>query len=476
MKKAFKLIFAGIILIGIAGYFYYSSTLPLAVPVTVVSPKTARLTFTEQGIVAGIDEYSVFSAGSGPIEALNVTKGSFVNKGDILCTIDSSNYLYEISMLEASVDGYRAQISNLGTEEEKYRDSLRLNVKQLEGELSSISAKSQSEEISLDEQVRLQQLLIDRADQDFLYGYSEFEKIKTLYDSGGISKNEYDSALNRLEALEGAVTAANQQMQIILSGKTDYYKSMEDSINTQIQSINSTLGKSYTSSMASYYSSLIESAQIQIEALERKISELDITAPVAGEITLLTIENTNLVAAGGLIAAIKPENSISGKKIEVYVSTKDIHEIAVGDYVEVVVKRQSEDDIIEAVVESVEGEAVTKLSALGVEERRVKVTAVFDDSADLLWPGYDADVRFTTYMEENKLAVPKTAIFKSGGQDTVFIIRDGIIEEVPIRTGVTLKTEVIVEEGISAGDMVVTDADKEGLKNGVKAKNEGEDF
>ena len=122
----------------------------------------------------------------------------------------------------------------------------------------------------------------------------------------------------------------------------------------------------------------------------------------------------------------------------------------------------------EGTVAKIAPAALEKLSALGLVERRVKVTIDLDGDVNALRPGYTLDVEFTTHRQEGKLVVPKTVVFPYDKGDAVWVVREGKAVIQPVTTGLETGTDVVIEEGLQPGDKVIINPKLEGLKEGKK--------
>jgi HlyD family secretion protein len=87
----------------------------------------------------------------------------------------------------------------------------------------------------------------------------------------------------------------------------------------------------------------------------------------------------------------------------------------------------------------------------------------------LFKPGYDADVKFLTFEQQDAVTVPKTAVFKDGEQHAVFTLKDGKIAKTPVTKGVELQSDVVITAGLSENDVVITDASQTELAEGKPA-------
>jgi len=480
MKKSVKIIAIALaVLLSAAGGYYYM-TMPLVIPAVRVMPKTAELYFTEQGIAGFGRTVEVYSPVSGMIVSVAVTEGQEVKLGDALCEADASGLRYEALRIESDIRSFRAQIENLGQEEKRQKDALRDSLSELQNELKvleareSASALSETELLRIkDEQLRLQQIIVEQSERDLERSLSNLEKAKTLYEAGVIPVSEYDSAAEAVELLQAVLSQSAQQLRVIESGDAPndagYYAASREAILSRIKGVEEALTRSYTEAMAEYYGALIESGNAAADRLHKQIEDSVVTAPISGVVTRLYVKDTNMLNAQAPVALIAPDPKCV---VEVYVLTSDVSDIYAGQRVDLIMRRRGGDAEYGGSVREIDGEAVVRLSALGVEERRVKVIIDPDPGADELRKGYDADVRFVVFREEGRLTAPKTAFFSADGRDMVWTVRNGKACIAEVVKGRELRTEYIVESGLSAGDLVITDANNLSLREGVNVAAE----
>jgi HlyD family secretion protein len=67
----------------------------------------------------------------------------------------------------------------------------------------------------------------------------------------------------------------------------------------------------------------------------------------------------------------------------------------------------------------------------------------------------EADILVATH---DTLAVPVTAVGQSGDLTTVKLVKDGLVSEIPVTTGIRQGGWVEITSGIAAGDTVVAKA------------------
>lgn len=91
--------------------------------------------------------------------------------------------------------------------------------------------------------------------------------------------------------------------------------------------------------------------------------------------------------------------------------------------------------------------------------RTVRVRLVFDNAYFLLKPDTFADVNIFASQQPEAVVIPAEAVIRSGTRDQVFIVRGpGKFEPSPVKLGLESEGQVIVLEGVQAGDEVVTSA------------------
>ena len=99
-----------------------------------------------------------------------------------------------------------------------------------------------------------------------------------------------------------------------------------------------------------------------------------------------------------------------------------------------------------------------KVSALGIEEQRVRVTVDLVDPPEVwsrLGHDYRVVVHVTTWSADDVLTVPVGALFRKGDDWAVFVVRDGRARVAPIKIGHRNNRAAEVLSGLAAGDEVV---------------------
>ncbi|HEX8755199.1 MAG TPA: efflux RND transporter periplasmic adaptor subunit [Steroidobacteraceae bacterium] len=110
---------------------------------------------------------------------------------------------------------------------------------------------------------------------------------------------------------------------------------------------------------------------------------------------------------------------------------------------------------LRARVRLVEPYAFTKISALGVEEKRTNVILDFVDPPGSLGDGYRVIARIVTWSSPRVLQAPMSAIFRCGSDWCVFAVEKGRARMRHIRIGHQNDEAIEILSGLEDGEMLV---------------------
>ncbi len=180
---------------------------------------------------------------------------------------------------------------------------------------------------------------------------------------------------------------------------------------------------------------------------------VDIRAPVSGKVLSVASTSARPVTAGTTLLTIGPTDDL---EIVVELLSTDAVRLAAGAPAHI--ERWGGDMALDAVVREIEPAAFTKVSALGIEEQRVRVVLDFADGVDVPPLGHNFRVyaRIVEWSADNALRLPISALFRDGADWAVFVVRDGTAHLTSIDIGQRNSDEAEVLSGLEAGDRVIT--------------------
>lgn len=177
---------------------------------------------------------------------------------------------------------------------------------------------------------------------------------------------------------------------------------------------------------------------------------VNLESPVAGKVLRVLERSERTVAAGTQVMII---GDPARYEIVADVLSTDAVKIEPGALVRLV--EWGGDKSLDARVRLVEPYAFTKVSALGIEEKRVNVVMDPVDSLGPLGDGYRVEARIVIWSAPDALQVPAAAIFRSGAGWAVFRVEDGRAQKWQVRIGQRNPFAVQILEGLVAGDRVI---------------------
>jgi HlyD family secretion protein len=190
-----------------------------------------------------------------------------------------------------------------------------------------------------------------------------------------------------------------------------------------------------------------------------------ICSPVDGVVLNVFEENSRFVTPGTALMEVGDPRDL---QVEVELLSQDA--VSVHPGAELMIERWGGEKPLRGRVSMVEPAAFTKISALGVEEQRVKVRADFVDQPPPDHPlgdRYRIEARVITWQSNDVLRIPTGALFRRGGEWMTFRVVDGHsrMTKVTIDHNSGVYAEVL--DGVAAGDPVIVhppDAVADGIK------------
>ncbi|WP_424940603.1 efflux RND transporter periplasmic adaptor subunit [Aliiroseovarius sp. S253] len=182
--------------------------------------------------------------------------------------------------------------------------------------------------------------------------------------------------------------------------------------------------------------------------------EIPLLSPIDGRILQVFQESETVLPAGAPIMEIG--DIASDLEVIVNVISSDAVRVTVGD--KVILRDWGQDNELRGVVTRVDPYGVTKASALGIEEQRVRIEIEIqsppEDRAGL-GHGYRLEAAIVVWQSEDVLSVPTSALFRTNGNWSVFRVNQGVAEltSVEIANGNGIYTEV--QQGLGEGDVVI---------------------
>ena len=179
----------------------------------------------------------------------------------------------------------------------------------------------------------------------------------------------------------------------------------------------------------------------------------EIPAPQSGTVLSIENESARLVQAGEPLMTI---GDLTDLEIEVDLLSADAVRLATG--ARAWIERWGGEDALDARVRRIDPRGFTRVSALGIEEQRVRV------QLELLTPpeeraglgdAFRVFVHIVVWEADEALQVPISALVRSDGDWAVYRVKNGRAMLRPVEIGRRTQTEAQVLSGLEPGDTVV---------------------
>lgn len=412
MRGKKKFIWLGLILIIIAAaaYIYMTKTSTVDVELTEVKRGSIAEYIEEKATVELENKADIYARQSGVVTLSSVDVGDVVKAGDVLLKLQDEDLQLQIESMELQKQSIEAQL-----------EEARKGISQWD--LQSLEANVKSAQIAYDEAERV------------------FVNNKRLYEAGGISKDIYESSTAALASAEANLEVAKAALAAAKEG------------------LSPNIEKQFIAQM--------DELQIQINHLKSKQKDYIIKSPMDGIVLLAEAPEGSVVPMGALVFQI-------GSYDEMYLSSDilvdDMANIKEGS--EVLIRNKDLGVIdVKGTVRKIHPQAFSKMSDLGIEQKRIKIEISFDGEIDGLRPGYDMDIKIITASSQDTPLVEEKAVFEQGENSYVFVYDNGTARLRQIEKGLESDDMIEVTKGLQEGEKVIL-SPNENIEDGTKVRSE----
>lgn len=327
------------------------------------------------GEIKATEESDIAPKISATIKAINNDIGDYVFAGDVLAVLDDTDYRLAYNQALAA---YNSAVSSL---------------KQMTNQIETAVASAQIE--------------YDNA-------LSNYNRQKSLYDAGAISK----------VALESAETRLNNAKLNLNSAKSNY---------------ETTINSSQASAKAA-----VDSAKATLDSATNNLNNTMIIAPISGYVASKNGNIGQIAPAGSPMFSIKSTEIVN---VEISVTESVIPYITT-DTKAVVTVDTANIDNIEGVVSAVN---TVKNPQTGLYTVRIRI----DNKDDKIKIGMMANVILQTQSTQGAIIIPSDSILQNDDGYYVYVVNGNTAEKRIVTTGISNNDFTEVTSGLSADEIVV---------------------
>ncbi len=185
---------------------------------------------------------------------------------------------------------------------------------------------------------------------------------------------------------------------------------------------------------------------------------IPVVAPAGGRVIRVVRESEGVVGPGEPLVEIG-----DARAIEVVVEVLSADAVRIAPGMRVLLDRWGGPKVLEARVRLVEPGGFTKISALGVEEQRVRVVADLvspEGEWAALGDGYRVEAAFVLWEGEKVMQAPANAVFRVGDGWAVFVVEGGVARRRAVQVGHRSGVAVEILGGVREGETVILHPDE----------------
>lgn len=175
-----------------------------------------------------------------------------------------------------------------------------------------------------------------------------------------------------------------------------------------------------------------------------------IRSPVAGRILRIADASERVVGVGTPLLTL---GDLS--KLEVVIELLSTEAVKVKPGMTVILDGWGGKQSLQAKVQRIEPYAFTKVSALGIEEKRSNVIADFVDVPQELGDGYRVNAKIVVWSADAVNKVPASALFRCAEEWCAFVVEKGVAKRRVVKIGQRNAQEAEVLQGLVPGETVI---------------------
>lgn len=310
----------------------------VAIEVMKLEAQTITKDYNTVGKLYASEEINVSSEMKGTVKSINFNIGEKVNKGDVLYTLDSEDLRNDVDLQKSKLQ------KSLEDAKRRYDDELK-----------------------------------------------NLNNMKSLYETGAVSKDQYDAAQTSYE-----------------SAKSSYEQAQKDLSSNSV-------------------------------SLNSNINDTIIKSPINGIVSNKNIDVGEMTATNDFVIV-----NIGSVIAKADVSEDIVNELSIGDTVKVMVQSNEYVGTIKTI--SPIGKNNGNIYPVEIEIENKDLT---------LKPGMFTDIYFEVDKIENQIVVPRKAVLSDGDQNYVYIVRDDQPIKVGVEKGIIKDGYVQILGKLNAGDVLV---------------------
>lgn len=397
---------------------------PLAVDFGRVTRQPLRITIDAEGKTRVRHRSIVSAPVTGRLARIALTEGDHVNQGEVVARIDPLPLESAVQEAQARIAEWRAQRAGVETLRPKPQ-----SLSHLEARIAAAQSANRESEAR-----------VGQAEAAYAQAQREVQRAQRLEAVGAMAREEREvldlTTVTRRKELEAARLEVERTAAEVRAARAEFAALQAEQQDPDY--------------LIEVYSARIASIEAELARLRDEAQRTEILAPVSGQVLRILEEHERSVVAGTPLVEIGDLT-----QLEVVIDVLSTDSVKIRPGAQVLIEQWGGEASLLAQVQLVEPSAFTKISALGVEEQRVNVIAVFTTSPVPLGDGYRVEARIVVWEGEGVLSVPLSALFRCDDDWCIFTVATDRAKRQVVKLGHRNRTAAEVLSGVEEGELVV---------------------
>ncbi|WP_416665851.1 HlyD family secretion protein [Egbenema bharatensis] len=374
-----------------------------------LSPRSPATELMLSGRIEGY-ETEIGTKVAGRIEEVTVREGASVQVGQILARLDDAEIQAQVDGAEARLQAARQQAENarlqLSVVESQIAET-QFRLQQSEGDTSGRVAQAEAEVAAAEAQLRQAEAQVTEAEAQLNLAQVERDRFAQLVQDGAIAQQQLDQAEATLQTAQALLTSriatveAAQRRVTAATGiltQSQTTRLNPDITLTQLDRLNTQREQAQTQLAAAQAE--VSNAAADRQRIQSQFNNLTITSPIAGVVTVRTVEPGVVVSPGRTLLSVLDLDTVY---LRGFIPAGEIGRVRVGQAARVYLDSDP-DRPLAASVTAIDAEASFTPENIYFREDRVQqvfgVRLAIENPAGFAKPGMPADGEIVLGSEE----------------------------------------------------------------------------
>ncbi|TGL79169.1 efflux RND transporter periplasmic adaptor subunit [Leptospira yasudae] len=383
------------------------------------------------GMIDFIEKVDIYSKVSGRIEKTYFKEGEDVSQNQRLFKMETLPLELELLKQESTMESSKSQVK---LAREKY-----IKAK------GNVLARIQEYEKSIS--------VLEKNKQEYEKAKTTFAGIEEIYNAGGYSREEFETAKLNLHSKETAVQLAERDVEIRSIGLTDKdilrnnYKvpdSKEERIKI-LEEINSLIEKAEWE----VTEGVLKAHEAQVNSTKMLLKESLVYSPITGVVSKQFKNEGEILTSSG-----------PGQHVLSVINVKQVYAVLnIPESESIDLKKGMRVSFSADVFKGQEFVGIVQMVSPIIDQKShtVEIKAIVDNKNKQLKPGMFIRANITTGKEKPTIRIPSTAVLLNEDNATgiVCVVRDGKSFRNEVKLGPQSEGKIVVSEGLINGDTIL---------------------